>query len=94
MYLFKVGSQIKFADQDIISIPYNFTKPYKDLVDEFIDLFTREEDPINFGALYFDEPGQQLLYFCLLYSFIKLIKKNRSYWSFIWSLFSSNECQT
>ena len=24
MYLFKVGSQIKFADQDIISIPYNF----------------------------------------------------------------------
>ena len=54
----KVGSQIKFADQDIISIPYNFTKPYKDLVDEFIDLFTREEDPINFGALYFDEPGK------------------------------------
>jgi len=51
-----VGAGITFDNQEIISIPYNRSKPYKDLIDEFINLYAEEIDPINFGALYFDEP--------------------------------------
>jgi predicted AlkP superfamily pyrophosphatase or phosphodiesterase len=55
-----VGSSIEFDGIKAINIPYNKSKPYKDLVDEFITLFTDKEEPINFGALYFDEPGKIL----------------------------------
>jgi len=51
-----VGSNVIFADQHIVHIPYNKSRPYKELVDQFIQLYTSESDPINFGALYFDEP--------------------------------------
>lgn len=37
-------------------MPYNKSKSYKDLIDEFIGFYTSEIDPINFAALYFDEP--------------------------------------
>ena len=52
-----VGSGVKFTNDDIIDIPYNKSTPYKELVDKFIGLFTSDQ-PINFGALYFDEPGK------------------------------------
>ena len=52
-----VGSGVKFEDQAPINIPYNMTKPYNELIDEFIALFVKPDDPINFGAVYFDEPG-------------------------------------
>ena len=52
-----VGAGVSFDDQSALYIPYNNTKPYKDLIDEFVALFTRDVEPINFGALYFDEPG-------------------------------------
>lgn len=51
-----VGAGVSFNDQSALYIPYNNSKPYNDLIDEFITLFTRDEEPINFGALYFDEP--------------------------------------
>lgn len=51
-----IGSDVKIHDQQIISIPYNRSRPYKEIIDEFISLFTRETKPINFGAIYFDEP--------------------------------------
>lgn len=51
-----VGGGVTFQNEEIINIPYNQSKPYKELIDEFIKLFTMEDDPINFGALYFDEP--------------------------------------
>lgn len=51
-----LGAGIEFDNQSAIYIPYNGTKPYKQLIDEFIHLFTRNEEPINFGALYFNEP--------------------------------------
>jgi len=51
-----VGSNVVFNNQSIIHIPYNKTKPYEVLIDEFVDLFTHPTDPINFGAVYFDEP--------------------------------------
>ena len=54
-----IGSDVVFANQSILSIPYNRSTPYKELIDKFIGLFTNEKDPINFGALYFDEPGSQ-----------------------------------
>jgi predicted AlkP superfamily pyrophosphatase or phosphodiesterase len=50
-----VGSGVKYEGVPIISIPYNHSRPYKDLIDQFIGLFTSDK-PINFGALYFDEP--------------------------------------
>lgn len=52
-----LGSNIVFNDQKIVSIDYNHTKPNRQLIDEFISLFTAETNPINFGAMYFDEPG-------------------------------------
>lgn len=51
-----VGAGVEFDDESAIYIPYNSTKPYKQLIDEFIVLFTRDVEPINFGALYFNEP--------------------------------------
>ena len=51
-----IGSDVVVHGEEIISVPYNQTRPYKDIIDEFIKLFTREEQSINFGAIYFDEP--------------------------------------
>jgi len=58
-----VGANVQFNGQKIISIPYNKSTPYKDLIDTFIKLYTDEHDPINFGALYFDEPGKFKLFY-------------------------------
>jgi predicted AlkP superfamily pyrophosphatase or phosphodiesterase len=56
-----VGSNIKFGDEEVVHIPYNHSTPFNNLVDRFIQLFTnKDEEPINFGALYFDEPGRDL----------------------------------
>ena len=52
-----VGAGVSFSNQSAIYIPYNKTKSFKTLVDEFVKLFIRETEPINFGAMYFDEPG-------------------------------------
>lgn len=51
-----IGAGVSFDDQSAIWIPYNNSKPYKKLIDEFVTLFTQEDEPINFGAMYFDEP--------------------------------------
>ena len=57
-----IGSDVKFGDKkQAVSIPYDAKKPYNDLIDEFIGLLTVEDDPINFGAIYFDEPGIVLI---------------------------------
>jgi len=59
-----VGSNIKFGDEDIIHIPYNHSTPFNDLVDKFVQLYTtKDQSPINFGALYFDEPGLNFKFF-------------------------------
>ena len=52
-----IGSGVVFDTQTIVAIPYNRSVPFKDLIDQFITLFTSAHEPINFGALYFDEPG-------------------------------------
>lgn len=59
-----VGANIVFENQNITYIPYNKSRAYKDLIDQFIDLFTCEKEPINFGALYFDQPGS-IVFFSL-----------------------------
>jgi len=51
-----VGAGVSFDDESAIFIPYNNTKPYRKLINQFIELFTRDDEPINFGAIYFDEP--------------------------------------
>ncbi len=52
-----VGSNVAFNNESIVHIPYNHSTPYNELIDKFIALFTDADKPINFGALYFDEPG-------------------------------------
>lgn len=51
-----IASDAIIHNQSIIHIPYNHSTPYNQLIDQFVELFTRNEEPINFGALYFDEP--------------------------------------
>lgn len=51
-----IGANVVFQEQNITYIPYNKTKSYKKLIDEFVQLFTHPTEPVNFGALYFDEP--------------------------------------
>ena len=51
-----IGSDVVVHDQAIITIPYNQSRPYKEIINQFIELFTKEDEPINFGAIYFDEP--------------------------------------
>ena len=53
------GSAVNFSDQPFIQVDYNSTFPFTDYIDTFIKLFTAEHQPINFGALYFNEPGMQ-----------------------------------
>jgi predicted AlkP superfamily pyrophosphatase or phosphodiesterase len=55
-----IGSDVKIHDEAIITIPYNRTRPYKEIIDQFIQLFVKDEQPINFGAIYFDEPGNEI----------------------------------
>jgi hypothetical protein len=52
-----VGSDLVFANQSIIHVPFNHSTPYKEYIDEFVGLFVDPSRPINFAALYFDEPG-------------------------------------
>jgi ectonucleotide pyrophosphatase/phosphodiesterase family protein 5 len=53
-----VGANVQFENQAHIYIPYNRSNSFYHLIDRFIELFTDDENPINFGALYFDEPGK------------------------------------
>lgn len=50
------GSNVVFGNQTIIDVPYNHSTPFNEYIDTFIKLYTSEKEPINFGALYFDEP--------------------------------------
>ena len=59
-----LGANVVFANETIVNIAYDHAKTGEGLVDEFMDLFTDPEMPINFGAIYFDEPGWKKL--CLL----------------------------
>ncbi len=47
-----------FDNEKIIDIPYKGSRPFNDLIDQFVHLFADDTDPINFGALYFNEPGR------------------------------------
>lgn len=58
-----VGSNIVFGKQNIIHIPYNHSTSFYDLIDLFVSLYLDNDKPINFGALYFDEPGKTMFYF-------------------------------
>lgn len=58
-----IGSQVIFSNETQTYIPYNHSTPYKEYIDTFIQLFTNKPHPINFGALYFDEPGKLFLLF-------------------------------
>ncbi len=51
-----IGSGLEFNNQMALEIPYDDKKPYEKIIDDFINLFTRSDDSINFGAMYFDEP--------------------------------------
>lgn len=51
-----VGAGVTFDDQSAIYIPYNNSKPYTQLIDQFVNLYVRDNDSINMGAMYFDEP--------------------------------------
>jgi ectonucleotide pyrophosphatase/phosphodiesterase family protein 5 len=52
-----IGANVVFNNQSILNIPFNRSTHYKDLMDRFVDLFVDADEPINFGAIYFDEPG-------------------------------------
>ena len=53
-----IGSDILFKNETIINVPYKQNENYTELIDKFIRLFTDTEQAINFGAIYFDQPGK------------------------------------
>ena len=53
-----VGAGVSFDDQAAIFIPYNNSKSYASLIDEFVGMYVKDVGAINFGAIYFDEPGR------------------------------------
>lgn len=53
-----VGANVVFSNQNITYIPYNHSNSFYHLIDLFISLYVDHGEPINFGALYFDEPGK------------------------------------
>ena len=50
-----IGGNVTFNNESILFIPYG-TLGNVQLIDRFVGLFAQEQDPINFGAIYFDEP--------------------------------------
>jgi predicted AlkP superfamily pyrophosphatase or phosphodiesterase len=56
------GSNVIFNNENVLNIFANGSTPYVELIDSFIELFVDEKEPINFGAVYFDEPGKLLCY--------------------------------
>jgi ectonucleotide pyrophosphatase/phosphodiesterase family protein 5 len=59
------GSGVKFNNENVLNVFANETTPYVELIDTFLNLFAHEREPINFGALYFDEPGKVFPFFVL-----------------------------
>ncbi|RMZ92964.1 ectonucleotide pyrophosphatase phosphodiesterase family member 5 [Brachionus plicatilis] len=51
-----LGSNIIFNKTSVTSVDYNTSRTYNDIIDQFIKFFTDAKRPINFGAVYFDEP--------------------------------------
>ena len=54
------GGEYFWGNQSSIWLPifgFNSGKTNNHLIDQLIKLFTREKDPINFGAVYFDMLG-------------------------------------
>lgn len=51
-----IGANAEIGGHKILALPFNESAPFKNLIDQFIGLFTAPIDPINFGALYFYEP--------------------------------------
>lgn len=52
-----VGSNVVFHNESIIYVPYEGSISFKNYTDQFIQLFLHKTNPINFGAIYFNEPG-------------------------------------
>ncbi len=50
------GSNVVIQNQVIIDMKYNEKEKFKDLVDKVIALFVNEHAPVNFAALYLNEP--------------------------------------
>lgn len=67
-----LGSSIVFNDTSVINVDYNTSRPYNDTIDQFIGFFIDKKNPVNFGAIYFDEPGSFIFNFqiikCKIYS--------------------------
>ena len=51
------GSDVVLQSQKIINIKFNQSADFKSLINRYIELFTNEHEAVNFGALYFFEPG-------------------------------------
>jgi predicted AlkP superfamily pyrophosphatase or phosphodiesterase len=54
------GSNLVFQNQVTIDLKYRQDEKFKDLVDKVIALFVNEHAPVNFAALYFNEPGKKI----------------------------------
>jgi hypothetical protein len=52
------GSNVAFAGEGVVQVAYDPNAKFKDLIDKYIALFVDEHEPVNFGALYFNEPGE------------------------------------
>ncbi len=56
-----VGSNVVFDNQSIIDLKYNSSIKFNQLIDTFMNMFTTNKTiPINFGAIYVNEPGLKL----------------------------------
>lgn len=51
-----VGAGVEFGNESIIYIPYGSMPTYESMIDKFFEYFMRDIDPINFAAIYIDEP--------------------------------------
>jgi hypothetical protein len=51
------GSDVTFMNESVEEIAFNYRADFKTLINTFIRHFTSSHRPINFGALYFNQPG-------------------------------------
>lgn len=54
------GGDVTFSGQNVTYFPYKSNADFYESANQLIDLFLDKDRPINFGALYFDEPGIKL----------------------------------
>ena len=53
-----IGTSLNFKNDLILKIPYQHPEDSKKVIQYVVKMFVNKKEPVNFAAIYFDEPGK------------------------------------